>query len=65
MAEIKDFVQGFIGAIIGLVIGVALMPVITGTIADANLTGTEATIVALIPLMVAVSLLLYSLRSMS
>jgi len=53
----------FIGIMVAAIMGVAVViPVIQDIISDANLTGTTATIVTLIPLFVAL-LLLVSLAS--
>jgi hypothetical protein len=64
MAEIREFVVGFVGVIIGLVVAVALLPVLSESIASANLTGTTALMVSLIPLLVAVGILLFAIKSM-
>ena len=53
-----DLVNGMIGAMIAVIIGVAVaIPVIVETTADANLTGTEGTIIGYLPLILAVVLL--------
>jgi len=64
MPEIREFVVGFVGVIIGLVVSVALLPVISSTIAQSNLTGTTATMVGLIPLLVSVGILLFAVKSL-
>jgi phosphoribosylcarboxyaminoimidazole (NCAIR) mutase len=64
MPEIREFVIGFVGVIIGLVVAVALLPVIGSTIAAANLTGTEALMVGLVPTLVGVGILLFAVKSL-
>jgi uncharacterized membrane protein len=62
--EIREFVTGFVGIIIGLVVAVSLIPVIGNTIAQANLTGTTAIMVGLVPLLVSVGLLMFAVKSL-
>jgi uncharacterized membrane protein len=64
MAEIREFVTGFVGVIIGLVVAVALLPVISTTIAQSNLTGTTAIMVGLTPLLVGVGILMFAVKSL-
>jgi len=64
MPEVREFVVGFISVIIGIVVGVTLIPVINTAIQNANLTGTQATLAGLIPLMVVIGLVTYSIKSM-
>jgi hypothetical protein len=53
-----NLVSLFIGILIAAVIGISVViPVINDTIANANLSGTTATVVGLIPLFVALMLL--------
>jgi hypothetical protein len=46
MVQVKTLLE----AVIGLVIGVTLYPVVADTITDANVSGTEGTLLDLIPL---------------
>jgi len=64
MPDIREFVIGFVGVIIGITVAVTLLPVITAAITAANLSGTTATLIGLVPLLVAVGILLYSVRSL-
>jgi uncharacterized membrane protein len=64
LPEIREFVTGFVGIIIGLVVAVSLIPVISTSIAQANLSGTTAIMVGLIPLLVSVGLLLFAVKSL-
>lgn len=64
MVEVREFVVGFVGVIIGITVAIALLPTIVTTITDANLTGAEASMVGLIPLLVAVGILLFAVRSL-
>jgi hypothetical protein len=64
MPEIREFVIGFVGVIIGITVAVTLLPVISAAITAANLTGTQATLVGLIPLLVSVGILMYAVRSL-
>ncbi len=49
----------FIGIMVVIIIGVAVViPVINDVIATANLTGTTATLVELLPLFIAIALIL-------
>jgi hypothetical protein len=52
-------VQGLIGVLVAVIIGVAVaIPVTQQVITDANLTGTTATIVSLIPLFIGLTILI-------
>jgi len=52
-------VQGLIGVLVAVIIGVAVaIPVTQQVITDANLTGTTATIVGLIPLFIGLTILI-------
>jgi hypothetical protein len=64
MAEIREFVTGFVGVIIGIAVAVSLIPVISSTISAANLSGTTQTMIALVPLLVGVGVLLFAVRSL-
>lgn len=64
MAEIREFVIGFVGIIIGIVVSVALIPVLTTAIENANLSGTEALMIGLVPTLVAVGILLFAVKSL-
>lgn len=64
MAEIREFVIGFVGVIIGLAVAVSLIPVIVSTIESAELSGPTATMVGLIPLLVGVGILLFAVKSL-
>jgi uncharacterized membrane protein YcjF (UPF0283 family) len=64
MAEIREFVVGFVGVIIGIAVAVSLLPVISDSINGANLTGTTATLVGLTPLLVGVGILLFVVKAM-
>jgi hypothetical protein len=51
--------RNFIGLMVIIIIAVAVViPVVQGIVDDANLTGTTATIVELLPLLIAVALIL-------
>jgi hypothetical protein len=64
MAELKEFVVGFVGVIIGIVVAISLLPVLTGSIETANLTGTNALMIGLVPTLVAVGVLLYAIKAL-
>jgi hypothetical protein len=64
MAEIREFVVGFVGVIIGIAVAVSLLPVIGDSVNAANLTGTTATLVGLTPLLVGVGILLFVVKAM-
>ncbi|MFQ6118300.1 MAG: hypothetical protein ACE5KE_00270 [Methanosarcinales archaeon] len=64
MAEIREFVVGFVGVIIGIAVAVALLPVVSTSIEGANLTGTTATLVGLVPLLIGVGILLFAVKSL-
>jgi hypothetical protein len=52
-------VQGLIGVLVAVIIGVAVaIPVTQEVITSANLTGTTATIVGLIPLFIGLTILI-------
>lgn len=63
MADVKEFVTGFVGSIIAIVVAVSMLPVLVSTIASANLSGTEAVLVGLSTLLVAVGILLFIVKS--
>lgn len=64
MAEIREFVVGFVGIIIGIAVAVSLLPVLISTIDSAGLSGTTATMIGLIPLLVGVGILLFAVKSL-
>lgn len=64
MAEIREFVVGFVGIIIGIAVAVSLLPVLITTIDTAGLTGTEATLIGLVPLLVGVGILMFAVKSL-
>jgi len=64
MAEIREFIIGFIGVIIGIAVSVSMVPVINSTISSANLSGTQAALVGLVPTLVAVGILLFAVKSL-
>lgn len=58
-------IQAMIGALVVIVVGVALIPTISSTITDANISDTAtASIVALIPFMFGVALLYTTVRGL-
>lgn len=58
-------VSALIGIMLAVVVGVAVtIPVVVQSIADANLTGTTATIVNLIPLLIGVLLIVIVVGAM-
>lgn len=63
MAEIREFITGFVGAIIAIVVAISMLPVLTTTISTANLSGTEAVIVGLSTLLIAVGILMFIIKS--
>lgn len=64
MAKELD-IRAMIGALVVIVVGVVLIPTITTTIADANITDTAtASIVSLIPFMFGVALLYTTVRGL-
>jgi uncharacterized membrane protein YcjF (UPF0283 family) len=64
MAEIREFVVGFVGVIIGIAVAVSLLPVVGESINNANLSGTTATLVGLVPLLIGVGILLFVVKAM-
>jgi len=64
MAEIREFIVGFVGVVIGIAVAVAMLPVISDSITSANLTGTTAVMVGLTPLLVGVGILLFAVKSL-
>lgn len=61
MADVKKFITNFISVIIAIVFGVSLVPVVNSSITGANLSGTQAVIAQLIPLLVIVGLFTYAI----
>lgn len=64
MAEIREFVVGFVGVIIGIVVAVSLLPTVTTTITGANLTEPTRSLVLLVPLLIGVGILLFVVKAM-
>jgi len=64
MAEVRDFITGFIGAIIGIVVGVSFLPVLNQTISQANLQGVQAVMAGLVPTLAAVGVVLFAVKSL-
>ncbi|MFH7835231.1 MAG: hypothetical protein QXL51_01370 [Candidatus Aenigmatarchaeota archaeon] len=58
MAELEKF----IAPIAGILVGVAMIPVISSYIQQANLTGNEAILVGLIPFFYSLGVFLYTIR---
>ncbi len=58
-------IQQMVGALVVIVVGVALIPTISSTITDANITdAATASILALIPFLFGVALLYTTVRGM-
>jgi hypothetical protein len=64
MPEISGFITGFVGILIGLVVGISLLPVITSTIEDANLSGVTKILVGVMPTIVVVGLIMFAVKSL-
>ena len=47
-----------------IIVGVALIPIIQGFVTDANVTGSTATLVSLIPLFFAIGIVISTVRGM-
>lgn len=59
----ESVTQGFIAIMIVIIIAVAVViPVVQQVIDDANLTGSLATVIGLLPLLIGVSLILIVVR---
>ncbi len=52
-----------ITAFIAILIGVVLTPIVASVVADANLSGTTATVLTLVPTFFALAILLLTVRS--
>jgi len=55
---------GMIEAFIGVLIGIVLTPIVYATANEANVSGTTLTILTLIPVIFAVSVLVLGVKSM-
>jgi len=54
-----SMVQGLIGVMVAVLIGVtAVIPTITSSISDANITGTTKTVLDVLPIVLAIAILL-------
>ena len=64
MADVSDFVKGFIMAIVAVVISVSLLPVLNTTIENANITDTaQASMIGIVGLLVVVGIVMFVIRS--
>jgi len=61
--EVKEFVSGFVGIVVGVLVTVSLLPAINQIIAGGNFTGTQATIMNLIPTFIVIGILMFVVRS--
>lgn len=59
-AESKSVITSFIAVLIGVI----LVPVLQTSVDDANVTGTLAVVLPLVPLLFTLGILLFSVRSM-
>jgi hypothetical protein len=59
-----DKVSGIVLGFIAVLIGAVLVGPLQTTVADANITGTAGTIVALLPLFFGIGILLVTIRTM-
>lgn len=57
-------IGNLIGALVFIIVAVALIPTIQESATNANLTGTTATIIALVPLLFAVGVLVVVVKGM-
>lgn len=64
MAEIREFVVGFVGVVIGIVVAISLLPTVSTTIATANLSEPAQSLIALVPLLVGVGIVLFVIKAM-
>jgi hypothetical protein len=58
-------VETFIRPLIAIFVGVALIPVVSSYIATANLTGSTATLVSLIPFFYGLMVFLYAIKGVA
>jgi hypothetical protein len=58
-------VETFIRPLIAIFVGVALIPVVSTYISSANLTGSTATLVSLIPFFYGLMVFLYAIRGVA
>ena len=58
-AQMNKIVQGFVAVLIGVV----LTPIVATVVTDANLSGTTGTIITLIPVFFALTILIIVVRS--
>jgi len=61
-ADISVFITGFIGAIIGAVIAINAVPIITGAIVTANVSGPEGALLGMTGFIVIAGILMYLVR---
>ena len=64
MVDVREFVNGFVMAIVAIAVGVSLVPVIEQIISQANLSGSSALMVSLIPFLVTVGILMFTVKSL-
>jgi len=64
MADVSDFVKGFIMAIVAVVISVSLLPVLNTTISNANITDpAQSSMIGIVGLLVVVGIVMFVIRS--
>jgi len=61
MAETKS-IDNLMTGFIAIIVGVVLVPIVASIVASANVTGTTATVVSLIPVFFGLAILLLTIR---
>ena len=60
---VAEQISKWVAVIVAILVGVTLVPVVQTTVNNANLTGTSATLMGLVPLFVTIGILLFALRN--
>jgi len=64
MADVGEFVKGFIMSIVAVVISVSLLPVLNNAISNANITDpAQASMIGIVGLLVVVGIVMFVIRT--
>lgn len=64
MAEVREFIVGFVGVIVGIVVAVSLFPTLANTIATANISGVEKAVIGIVTIIVAIGILMFAVKAL-
>jgi len=64
MAEVNDFIKGFIYAIVGVIVAVYLLPIYSSAVAAANITDPiQSSLVGLVGIFITLGIIMFAVRT--